>query len=97
MAAIRGLEALKSRSKVILTTDSTYVKDGIEKWIVNWKKNGWKTASKKPVKNIELWKRLDVAASAHEIIWRWVKGHAGNVDNERVDCLARAQALKQKG
>ncbi len=94
MAAIRGLEALKGPSKVIVTTDSTYVKDGITKWIINWKRNGWQTAAKKPVKNVELWQRLDAAVDQHDVTWCWVKGHSGNVDNERVDELARTQALK---
>ena len=96
MAAIKGLEALKGPSKVIITTDSTYVKDGITKWIINWKSNGWQTTAKKPVKNVELWQRLDSAAEQHEITWCWVKGHSGNVENERVDELARSEALKQQ-
>ena len=74
-----------------------WVKDGITKWICNWKRNGWRTAAKKPVKNIELWQRLNTAVERHTITWRWVKGHAGDIDNERVDRLARSQALKQKG
>ena len=96
MAAIRGLEALREPSKVILTTDSTYVKDGITSWIINWKRNGWKTATRKPVKNIELWLRLDAVVEQHDVTWCWVKGHSGNVENERVDQLARSQAMQQQ-
>lgn len=92
MAAIQGLEALKRPSAVILTTDSTYVKDGITKWIHGWKKNGWRTAAKKPVKNVDLWQRLDAALAGHDVEWRWVKGHAGHLENERVDDLASEQA-----
>ena len=92
MAAIQGLEALKRPGRVTLTTDSTYVKDGITKWIFNWKKNGWRSAVKKPVKNVDLWKRLDAAVAVHNVNWRWVKGHAGHLENERVDNLARASA-----
>ena len=89
MAAISALEALKRPSKVELWTDSSYVKDGISKWIHGWKKNGWKTADKKPVKNAELWQRLDEARAKHDIDWRWIKGHAGHEFNERADELAR--------
>ena len=89
MAAIAALEALKKPSAVELHTDSKYLKDGINKWIHGWRRNGWKTADKKPVKNVELWQRLDEARSRHEIDWRWVKGHAGEVENERADELAR--------
>ena len=92
MAAIAALEALKRPCKVILTTDSTYVRDGITKWIHGWKKNGWRTAAKKPVKNAELWQRLDAAAKRHEIDWRWVKGHAGHPENERADEIATREA-----
>ena len=92
MAAIQGLEALKRPGRVTLTTDSTYVKDGITKWIFNWKKNGWRSAVKKPVKNVDLWQRLDAAVAVHNVNWRWVKGHAGHLENERVDNLARASA-----
>ena len=88
LAAISALEALKRRSKVELHTDSNYVKDGITKWIFGWKRNGWKTADKKPVKNAELWQRLDTIRQKHEIEWRWVKGHAGHPENERADRLA---------
>jgi ribonuclease HI len=90
MAAISALEALKRASRVELHTDSVYVKDGITKWINGWKRNGWRTAAKKPVKNVELWQRLDEARQRHEIEWRWVKGHAGHPENERADELARA-------
>ncbi|MDO9382479.1 MAG: ribonuclease HI [Hyphomicrobiaceae bacterium] len=89
MAAISALEALKRASKVELHTDSNYVKNGVTAWIHGWKKNGWKTADKKPVKNAELWQRLDAARKAHDVDWRWVKGHAGHVENERADELAR--------
>ncbi len=90
MAAIAALEALTRASEVRLFTDSRYVMDGITKWIIGWKRNGWKTADKKPVKNEDLWRRLDAIASTHRIEWRWVKGHAGDPMNERVDALARA-------
>ena len=90
MAAIMGLEALKRPCKVRLWTDSVYVKDGVTKWIHGWKKNGWRTADKKPVKNVELWQRLDAAASVHKVRWSWVKGHSGHAENERADELARA-------
>ncbi len=89
LAAISALEALKAPSRVELHTDSKYVQDGIHKWIHGWKKNGWKTAAKTPVKNVELWQRLDAARNRHEVDWRWVKGHAGHVENERADELAR--------
>ena len=92
MAAIQGLEVLKRPGRVTLTTDSTYVKDGITKWIFTWKKNGWLSAAKKPVKNVDLWQRLDVAVAGHDVSWRWVKGHAGHSENERVDNLAHAAA-----
>ena len=89
MAAIAALEALKKPSRVELHTDSQYVHKGIESYIHGWKKNGWKTADKKPVKNVELWQRLDAARLRHEVHWRWVKGHAGHAENERADELAR--------
>jgi ribonuclease HI len=89
LAAISALEALKKPSQVELHTDSKYVQDGIGKWIYGWKKNGWKTADRKPVKNAELWQRLDAARQRHEVDWRWVRGHAGHVENERADELAR--------
>ncbi len=88
-AAIGALEALKKPSVVALHTDSNYLKDGITKWIHGWKRNGWKTADKKPVKNEDLWKRLDLALKTHKIEWHWVKGHAGHPENERADELAR--------
>ena len=87
-AAIEALKALKEPCEVSLTTDSTYVKDGITEWLVNWKKNGWKTAARKPVKNQDLWQQLDDQASRHRIEWRWVKGHSGHPENERADTLA---------
>jgi len=90
MAAISALEALKKRSTVELHTDSKYVHDGISKWIHGWKRNGWKTADKKPVKNMDLWQRLDAAVHHHDVHWRWVKGHAGHEMNERADQLAVA-------
>ena len=89
-AAIEALNALKRSSDVTLITDSVYVRDGITKWLHGWKKNGWKTANKKPVKNADLWQELDTAASRHSIDWKWVKGHAGDPGNERADALARA-------
>ena len=89
MGAISALEALRGPSTVELHTDSQYVKNGIEGWIHGWKRNGWKTADKKPVKNAELWQRLDAAAKRHTISWHWVKGHAGHEHNERADVLAR--------
>jgi ribonuclease HI len=89
MAAIAGLEALKKHCTVTITTDSVYVKDGVTKWIHGWKKNGWKTADKRPVKNEDLWKRLDLAQAQHQVRWEWVKGHAGHLENERADALAR--------
>ena len=89
LAAISALEALKRSSHVDLHTDSEYVKNGISQWIHGWKKNGWKTAAKKPVKNAELWQRLDAARSRHEVEWHWVKGHSGHDENERADELAR--------
>ena len=89
MAAITALETLEKPSTLTLITDSTYVKDGLTKWIHGWKRNGWKTAAKKPVKNAELWQRLDDAAARHDVTWEWVKGHAGHPENERADELAR--------
>lgn len=89
MGAISALEALKRPCEVEMHVDSQYVKDGITKWIHGWKKNGWKTADKKPVKNAELWQRLDDALKLHKVSWHWVKGHAGHDNNERADELAR--------
>ena len=94
MAAIQGLEALKRPCQVRLFTDSTYVKDGVTKWIHGWKRNGWKTADKKPVKNVELWQRLDAARNGHIVEWHWVKGHSGHPENERADRLARDEIAK---
>lgn len=95
MAAIQGLETLKRDvGKVNLHTDSTYVKDGITKWIHGWKKNGWKTAAKKPVKNKDLWQRLEESLADHEVEWHWIKGHSGHPENERCDELATL-AVKQ--
>jgi ribonuclease HI len=90
LAAIMGLEALKRHCRVRLYSDSQYLRDGITKWIFGWKRRGWRTADNRPVKNIDLWQRLDRAAAAHEISWIWVKGHAGHPENERADALARA-------
>ena len=95
MAAIEGLKTLKRPCHVILTTDSSYVRDGITKWIFGWRKNGWKTADKKPVKNADLWQSLTEAASRHQVEWKWVKGHAGHPENERADKLASDAALEQ--
>ncbi len=89
MAAITALEALKKPSRVDLHTDSEYVKNGIGTWIHGWKRNGWRTSTKQPVKNAELWQRLDAARGLHEVHWHWVKGHAGHTENERADELAR--------
>ena len=97
MAAIEALNALKKASAVTLHTDSTYVKDGLTKWIHGWKKNGWKTAAKKPVKNKDLWIALDEACQRHEIKWVWVKGHAGDEGNEKADELARRGAEEARG
>lgn len=94
MAAIEALRALKKSSDVILTTDSQYVRKGITEWIKNWRKNNWKTAQKKPVKNADLWQQLDELANSHNIDWRWVKGHSGHPDNERADELAN-QAIDE--
>jgi len=90
LAVIRALEALKRTSKVKLYTDSSYVQKGMTEWLAGWKKKNWRTASKKPVKNDDLWKSLDILAGQHEIEWLWVKGHAGNEGNERADDLANA-------
>ena len=87
-AIIQGLAALKRPCAVVIYTDSQYVKNGMEKWIHGWKKNGWKTASKQPVKNEDLWRQLDQLAAQHQIQWQWVRGHAGHAENERADALA---------
>ncbi len=100
LAAIRALQALKRPCQVDVTTDSVYVRDGITKWIYGWQKNGWRTASKQPVKNAELWQELLDAAKQHRIEWHWVKGHAGHSENERADrlaCDAAAQFMKRPG
>lgn len=96
-AAIKGLEALKKASTVHLYTDSKYVKEGVELWLSSWKKNNWKTSSKKPVKNQDLWEKLDVLLQKHRVKWFWVKGHDGHEENERADVLARnAVPLSEK-
>jgi ribonuclease HI len=89
-AAIMSLEALKRPSRVRLSSDSQYLRDGITKWIHGWKRRGWRTADNKPVKNVDLWQRLDAAAARHTVAWEWVRGHAGHPENERADALARA-------
>ncbi|HEY0180181.1 MAG TPA: ribonuclease HI [Dokdonella sp.] len=99
MAAIAGLEALKRSCAVVVTTDSQYVKRGIEEWIARWQANGWRTGDRQPVKNRDLWERLSAAIAGHSVTWRWVKGHAGHAENVRVDRLAReaAQAVRDAG
>ncbi|QYJ99976.1 ribonuclease HI [Shewanella psychrotolerans] len=92
LAPIIALEALKEPCNIILTSDSQYMRQGITQWIHGWKKRGWLTASKQPVKNVDLWQRLDNATEGHHIDWRWVKGHAGHIENERCDSLAREAA-----
>ena len=87
-AVIEGLRALKRSCDIKLTTDSKYVMQGINEWMANWKRNGWRTASKQPVKNVDLWRRLDELVHAHQVDWAWVKGHAGHLGNERADVLA---------
>ena len=89
MAAIEALEGLAEPSRIRLHTDSTYVRDGITRWIRRWKTNGWKTAARKPVKNVDLWRRLEAALERHDIEWLWVRGHTGHPGNERADALAR--------
>ncbi len=96
MAAIRGLEALKQPCEVTLTTDSKYVLQGMTEWLAGWKRKGWKSASGQPVKNQDLWQRLDIAAQPHKIIWNWVRGHTGHPDNERVDGLANRAIDERK-
>jgi ribonuclease HI len=88
-AAIEALESLKRPCQVSLHTDSQYMRGGVTEWLGSWKRNGWRTADRKPVKNEDLWRRLDAAAERHDVKWLWVRGHAGDVDNERADCLAR--------
>lgn len=89
-AAIEGLNALRRQARVRVTTDSTYVRDGITRWLKDWKRRGWKTADRKPVKNEDLWRALEEAAARHAVTWHWVRGHAGHAENERADALARA-------
>ncbi len=93
LAAINALETLERDAAITIITDSTYVKNGVTSWIHGWKRNGWRTAAKKPVKNADLWQRLDTAQARHEVTWEWVKGHAGHPENERADELAR-QGMK---
>ena len=95
MAVIKALQTLKEPCHIILTTDSNYVKDGITEWIHNWKKNGWRTSNKKPVKNKDLWIDLDMLNSMHMIEWKWVKGHSGHPENERADLLANEAIMKK--
>ena len=90
LAAISALEALARASAITVITDSAYVKNGVSQWIHGWKRNGWRTADKKPVKNVDLWQRLDEAQARHRVRWEWIKGHAGHPENERADELARA-------
>ena len=97
MAAIEGLKALTRPCHVVLSTDSSYVKDGITKWIHGWQRNGWRTANKKPVKNADLWQALLDASHRHQVDWQWVKGHAGHPENERADRLASAAAEAARG
>ena len=87
-AVIKGLQALSRSVEVTITTDSEYVKNGMQQWIHNWKRNGWKTAAKKPVKNVDLWQQLDELVARHKVSWQWVRGHSGHAENERVDELA---------
>ena len=94
MAAIQALEALTRPMNVKLCTDSRYVMDGMTQWLAGWKKRNWLTAARKPVKNVDLWQRLEACASPHDIVWQWVRGHSGHIENERVDALAR-QAVEQ--
>jgi ribonuclease HI len=94
MAAIAGLEALKGSREVALTTDSQYVKRGITEWVAHWKRRGWRTADRKPVKNVDLWQRLDELVGKHRVSWHWVRGHTGHADNERADRLAN-QAIDE--
>ncbi len=91
MAAIAALEALTRPSEIAIVTDSAYLKDGITRWIHGWKRNGWRTAGRKPVKNDDLWQRLEAAAARHRVSWHWIRGHSGHEQNERADALARAE------
>ncbi|HET7931190.1 MAG TPA: ribonuclease HI [Rhodanobacteraceae bacterium] len=97
MAAIAALESLKRDCDVCLTTDSQYVRQGIEQWVAKWRANGWRTADKQPVKNQDLWQRLAAAAARHRVRWAWVRGHSGHPENEQVDSAARAEASARKG
>ena len=97
MAAISALEALSRPSDLTIVTDSAYVKNGVTEWIHNWKRKGWRTAAGTPVKNVELWQRLDAAQARHKVVWKWIKGHAGHDGNERADALARAGMAPFKG
>jgi ribonuclease HI len=90
LAAINALEALEKPSAITVVTDSAYVKGGITEWMRNWKRRGWRTSSNEPVKNEDLWRRLEEAAARHKVVWRWIKGHAGHAENERADALARS-------
>ena len=90
LAAINALEGLSRASAITIVTDSAYVKNGVSQWIFSWKRNGWKTADRKPVKNVDLWQRLEAAQARHKVQWEWIKGHAGHAENERADELARA-------
>ena len=90
LAAIEALNALERASEITVVTDSAYVKNGVTGWIHGWKRNGWKTSNKKPVKNVDLWQALDAAQTGHQVTWEWIKGHAGHEENERADELARA-------
>lgn len=95
-AVIEGLKALNRPCKVIVATDSQYVQKGMSEWLAGWKRKNWRTADKKPVKNADLWQELDALTAGHDIVWTWVRGHDGHPENERVDQLARAEALKQR-
>jgi len=97
MAAISALEALSRPVEITIVTDSAYVKNGVTEWIHGWKRNGWRTSGKDPVKNAELWQRLDAAQARHKVVWKWIKGHAGHTENERADALARAGMAPFKG
>jgi len=96
LAAISALEALTQRAGIVIVTDSAYVRNGVTTWIHGWKRNGWRTADRKPVKNVDLWQRLDAAQAPHAVEWRWIKGHAGHPENERADALARAGMARYK-
>ena len=97
LAAISALETLGRQTAITVVTDSAYVKNGVTQWIFGWKRNGWKTADGKPVKNVDLWQRLDEAQRSHKVTWEWIKGHAGHPENERADALARAGMAPFKG